>query len=136
MNKIILTGNLTKEISLTKTLKGDSVATTTIAVNREYKINGEYKTDFFNLVAYKQVADYLNNYAYKGGKIELCGRLETREYETKDGVKKLVYEVIIENANMLTRKQVEEVQEEEPRELPRTLKDYTRVDEDDDDLPF
>ena len=140
MNKIILTGNFTKEITLKKTLDNKSVATTTIAVNRDYKTKGEYKTDFFDLVAYSQVADYLSSYAYKGGKCELVGRLETRQYETKEGVSRTIYEVIVESVKMLTKKQ-EEVKEVKEEELPElNLKDIHKeeniFEDDDDDLPF
>ena len=86
MNKVILSGNLVKDVDLRKTESGMSVVGNTIAVRRERKnFNGEYDVDFINFVVWDKSAEYLNQYANKGDRIELVGRWQVREYEEKNG---------------------------------------------------
>ena len=70
MNKIILSGNLVKEVELRNTPNGTSVIQNTIAVRNDYKnAKGEYDSEFINIVAWKQTADYISKYASKGNKV-------------------------------------------------------------------
>lgn len=122
MNKVILTGNLTKDPELRKTQNGTNVVSGTVAVRRERKdVNGDYPTDFINFVAWGSQADYLANYAYKCDRIELCGRWETRTYENRDGQNVLVNEVQVETVSVFSKQPKQETQQQ-------------RID--DDDLPF
>ena len=134
MNKVILSGNLTADPNLRKVPSGMSVASGTIAVRREFKENGEYKTDFINYVAWDKQADYLSSYTKKGDKIELCGRWQVREYERQDRTKAYVNEVIIESVNSLTAKpKDDEIVIPPNKPTSERLKD---IKTDDDSLPF
>ena len=103
MNRIVLSGNVCKDIELRSTTSGVEAVSNTIAVKRNYKnANGEYDTDFINFVAYKNNAEYLNKYVRKGAKILIEGRINTRNYENEQGNKVYVTEVIVDRIEQLT----------------------------------
>lgn len=103
MNRIVLSGNVCKDIELRNTTSGVEAVSNTIAVKRNYKnANGEYDTDFINFVAYKNNAEYLNKYVRKGAKILIEGRINTRNYENEQGNKVYVTEVIVDRIEQLT----------------------------------
>lgn len=93
MNKVILSGNLTRDPELKQTQGGKSYARTSIAVNRPFSKNKE--VDFFNLLAWEKNAEFLSKYFAKGSKALIEGRLQTGSYE-KDGVKHNTVDVIVE----------------------------------------
>ena len=108
MNKIVLSGNLVKEIDLRSTGNGTSVVQNTIAVRNDYKnAKGENDSEFINIVAWKQTAEYLSKYASKGSKVLVEGRLRNRSYEKQDGTKGYVTEVIVEKVELLSFKKEE-----------------------------
>lgn len=98
MNKIILLGRLTKapEIRYSQTNEM-KVALFTLAVNRKYVKTGEERqADFINIVAYSKLAEFSEKYLRQGLQICVCGRLQTRNYEDKNGIRRYVTEVIAE----------------------------------------
>lgn len=98
MNKIILLGRLTKapEIRFSQT-NNIKVASFSLAVNRKYVKEGEERqADFFNIVGYSKLADFIEKYLKQGVQICVLGRLQTRNYEDKNGVRRYVTEVIAE----------------------------------------
>ena len=102
MNKVILSGNLCKDNEKAITQSGVSVLRNTIAIKRDYKnANGEYETDFIQIVVWKQQADYLAQYASKGDLVELVGRWETRKFQDSQGQTREVNECIVENVKIL-----------------------------------
>ena len=101
MNKVCLTGRLTKDIELKKTSSGTSVAFGSVAVRRDFKENGEYPTDFINWTAWKSQADYLATYAHKGDMVEVTGRWQVRQYQDKSGNNRVANELVIENVHIL-----------------------------------
>lgn len=106
MNKVILIGNITKDIELKTTAGGTSVATFTVACQRNYKnAEGRYETDFINCVAWKNTADFLSKYFGKGSSIAVTGRMQTRSYEAQDGGKRYVTEVIVEETEFVGKKE-------------------------------
>ena len=117
MNRIIISGFLCKDVELKTTQNNVSVLTNTIAVRKDFKKeDGTYDSDFINVVAYRNNADYISKYFNKGGKVLISGRLNTRNYEDKDNKKVYVTEVVIETIESLTSKQVvtrEETKEEQ-----------------------
>ena len=124
MNKIILSGNVVKENELV-----NGVVKNTIAVRRDYKnSNGEYETDFFDIVAFNNCANYLSNYVNKGDKIELSGRMQIKMYQSQDGINRKFYEVIVDSVATLSKAQVKD-QDSQP------IKE-TDVIDDSDELPF
>lgn len=75
MNKTFLIGNLTRDPELTATPSGVSVCKMSIAVNRNFtNANGERETDFFNIVAWRRLADNCAKFLSKGKKIKTCGK--------------------------------------------------------------
>ena len=117
MNKVILNGNLCKEIELRYTTTNTPVVSNTIAVRNDFKnAKGEYESQFINFVAYKQNAEFLNKYAAKGTKVLLDGRLSNRSYVKQDGTKAYITEVIVDKVELLGSKQKEELK---PVEQPK-----------------
>lgn len=90
MNKIFLSGNLTRDVELYNGTN-TAVAKTGIAVNRRAKD----EVDFFNLVAFGKTAEFMSKYFGRGSKVLIEGRLQTSTYE-KDGVKRTATDVIVE----------------------------------------
>lgn len=104
MNKVFLIGNLTKNPELSKTTGDISYCRMSIAVNRPYaNAYGERQADFFNVVAWRGLAESCNKFLSKGKKIAVSGRIETRTYE-QDGVKKYVTEIVAEEIEFLSPK--------------------------------
>lgn len=98
MNKSILLGRLTKEPEIKYSQANDfMVANFTLAVNRKYVKQGEERqSDFINIVAYSKLAEFANKYLKQGLQVCVCGRIQTRNYEDKNGIKRYVTEVIAE----------------------------------------
>ena len=94
MNKIFLSGNLTRDPELNN-YGNNMVAKTAIAVKRQFTRKDE--TDFFNIVAFNKTADFLDNYFKKGSRIIIEGRLQQNNYTDKDGNNRTGYDVIVDN---------------------------------------
>lgn len=108
MNKIIITGNLCKNIELRYTTSNIAVSQNTVAVRNDFKnADGEYDSEFINIVVWRQTAEFLNNYAAKGSKVLVEGRLTTRSYDKQDGTKSYVTEVVAEKVELLDTKKKE-----------------------------
>jgi single-strand DNA-binding protein len=111
MNKLLLVGRLTKETELKVTPNGAFTTSNTIAVNRNFKNNnGEYETDFINIVAWRNTAEFLCKYANKGSLVGLEGRLQTRNYQNNEGQKVYVTEMLVEQVELLGAKKEENTQ--------------------------
>ena len=95
-NSVTLVGNLTRDPELRYTTGGSGVASFGIAVNRRYKVNGEWQeqVSFFNVVAWGDLGENAAASLHKGNRVIVTGRLEQRSYETRDGEKRNVTEVI------------------------------------------
>lgn len=99
-NKVILMGRLTRDPELKTTPNGISVATFSIAVDRRFAKSGEErKTDFFNIVAWRQQAEFVSKFFYKGRSILVEGEIQNRSYVDKDGVTRYITEVIADNVS-------------------------------------
>lgn len=122
MNRVCLSGNLCKDVELKKTSSKKAVVTNTIAVNRDFKNDdGEYETDFINIVVWEKTAEYLSKYAKKGDRIEIVGKWQVRKYQSSDGENKVANECVVEWLKLTNPRKQEEAQP---------------VEEDDDSLPF
>jgi single-strand DNA-binding protein len=99
-NTVTLVGNVTRDPELRYTTGGRGVASFGLAVNRRYQVNGEWQeqVSFFNIVAWGDLGENLAASVSKGNRVIVTGRLEQRSYETKDGDKKTVTEVIADEA--------------------------------------
>jgi len=110
LNKVFLAGNLTRDPELKYVPQGDAVINFTIASNRTYKAkDGEKKQDvaFVNCVAWRHTAELINQYLSKGSPVFVEGRLQSRSWE-KDGQKRSVLEVVVDNVQFLGKKEPEE----------------------------
>ncbi len=106
MNKVILIGNLTRDPELRTTGGGTNVCTFSIAVNRRFaNQSGERVTDFFDIVAWRQLGELCSKYLAKGRKVCITGQLQNRSYEAKDGTKRNVTEIIADDVEFLTPRQ-------------------------------
>lgn len=129
MNKIFLIGNLTRDPELSETNSGISVCRISIAVNRRRTGDGEPQTDFFNVTAWRGLADNVAKYCKKGNKIAVTGSIQLRQYEANDGTKRTAVDVVAEDVEFLTPKPQEN--EAAPKKKP-ALEPF----EDDSDIPF
>ncbi|MEG0785401.1 MAG: single-stranded DNA-binding protein, partial [Christensenella sp.] len=99
MNKAILVGNLTRDPERRTTSSDVSVTSFTIAVSRRYKdASGNYPADFISCVAWRQTAEFIAKYFVKGSRIGVVGSIQTRNYDDKNGVKRYVTEVNVDEA--------------------------------------
>ena len=101
MNKAYLIGNVCREIECRTTQSGVKVANFTIAINRRMKNNGEQQTDFFNIVAWRQLAELCEKYLNKGKKVAVIGSIQTRTYE-KDGVKRTAWDILADEVEFIS----------------------------------
>ena len=105
MNKVFLIGNLTRDPELTETAGGVSVCHFAIAVNRSYtSSDGERQTDFFNITAWRGLADTVARYTKKGNKVAVTGSIQIRNYEDNQGVRRTAVDVIAQDIEFLTTK--------------------------------
>lgn len=135
MNKVELIGNLTRDPELTETTSGISVCRFSIAVNRNYYgSDGERKTDYFNCVAWRGLADTIAKYCRKGHKVGVVGSIEMRSYEDNNGNKRNAVDIVVQDIDFLTPKEEDDYYADEP---PRDAKKPDLQDfEDDPDIPF
>lgn len=112
MNKFVGIGNICKDIELKSTNSGKYVLQNSIAIRNDYKnANGEYDSEFVNIVVWGNTAEYMQKYAHKGMKIAVEGRLQTRSYDKADGTKGYVTEVVCNNVELLEKINRSEEQE-------------------------
>lgn len=143
MNQSFLIGNLTRDPEVRTTNAGTKVCNFTIAVNRRMKQNGEQQTDFFNIVAWRSLAELCEKYLSKGKKVAVIGNIQTRTYE-KDGVKHAAWDIVADEIQFLSpadkgaRKEME-YRAEERQAI--TLESHTTtpdgfIEVEDSELPF
>ena len=102
MNKVILVGRLAQDPEVRYTQSGTAVANFNIAISSGY---GEHKqTDFIPIVAFKNLAEIVGNNLKKGSQVLVEGRMQVRSYETQEGQKRRVTEVIVQNVEFLGSK--------------------------------
>lgn len=103
MNKVFFIGNLTRDPELTETSGGVSICRFAIAVNRNYAgSDGERKTDFFNITAWRGLGETVARYAKKGNKVAVSGSIELRNYEDSQGNKRTAVDVVAQDVEFLT----------------------------------
>ena len=103
-NKVILMGNLTRDVEVRTTASGQSVANFSLAVNRSWRgQDGQQQdqTSFINCVAWGKVGDIIEQYVHKGSPLLVSGRLDQRSYQDKDGNKRSAVEVVVEDFNFV-----------------------------------
>ncbi len=150
MNVVCLLGRLTGDPELKTTPNQVSVTSFSVAVDRAYTPKGqERQTDFINCVAWRGTAEFISRYFHKGQRIALQGSLQMRSYTDRDGNKRTVYEVVVDNAFFAESKnsgfdggaaprydsQVPSYSESKPAFSTAAAGDFEEI-VGDDDLPF
>ena len=98
LNKIILMGRLTRDPELRRTQSGTAVTSFSLAVDRDFKSQGgDKETDFIDIVAWRNTAEFVSKYFTKGRMAVVEGRLQIRDWTDRDGGKRRSAEVIAEN---------------------------------------
>ena len=136
MNKVFLTGNLTKNPELSETNSGIAYCRFSIAVNRPYQEDGKRVADYFNIVTWKGQAENCGKYLAKGRKVAIVGTLQNRTYEDRDGNNRIVTEVVANEVEFLSpTNSPSENENGSERQISASRLELTPV-EDDEDLPF
>lgn len=108
MNRVALIGRLTSKPELRYTQSNIATTRFTVAVNRNYTGNdGKREADFINVVAWKKQADTITKYFDKGSQIAIEGRLQVGSYTDKDGNKRSITDVVLENFEFIESKKQE-----------------------------
>ncbi|AEB75419.1 single-stranded DNA-binding protein [Clostridium botulinum] len=110
MNKVMFIGRTTKDIEVKKLKENNKYVTTfRLAVNRGFLgKNGEKLVDFIPIVAWDKNAELLAKYTKKGSRVNVIGRLQIKSYETRDGVRKYMSEVVAQEIHILDWKNKEQ----------------------------
>lgn len=149
INRVILVGRMTKDPELRRTPNGASVASFTIAVdNRQKGVNGERTASFIPCVIWNQQAENCARFTHKGSLVGVEGRLNQRTYDSKDGRRVSIIEVICDSVQFLERKDenssstlVEPSGNDDGYQPDPVVdnvenKNVSSIDVTDDDLPF
>lgn len=108
MNKCVITGRLTKEPELKFVPgSGKAVANFTLAVNRRFKQEGQQNADFIPVVVWGKQAEATANYMRKGSQLSVAGRIQTRNYENKEGNKVYITEIVADEVEFLDSKKAD-----------------------------
>lgn len=137
LNKVILIGRLTRDPELRYTPNGISVATFTLAVDRNYtNQEGQRETDFIPIVTWRGLADTCGKYLSKGRLVAVSGRMQVRNYEGQDGQRRYITEVVASEVQFLERVGSLPDKEADAAYIPDDDMKFRPIDDDDDELPF
>ncbi len=136
MNKVVLIGRLTRDPELKFTPgAGTAVTKLTLAVDKYNSKSGQKEADFVPIVIWGKQAESTANYMVKGSQMAISGRIQTRNYEAKDGTKRYVTEVVAAEVKFLGKaKGQDNSTSNNPFENLNFEEDITPVD--DGDMPF
>lgn len=135
LNKWIGMGRLTRSPDVRNTQSGVSVASFTIACDRDYKgTDGERETDFIDVVAWRQRAEFAGKYLEKGRMVVIEGRWQMRDYTDRDGNKRRAWEVLADNIYFADSKRADGGGA--PAASAPAPGEFAELDDDDGELPF
>ena len=99
LNHIVIMGRLTRDPELRSTQSGVSVASFTVAVDRDFggRDGGERQTDFIDCVAWRQTGEFVSRYFHKGSMIVVSGRLQSRKWQDREGNNRTSWEITADN---------------------------------------
>lgn len=143
-NLVVLTGRLTSDPELKTTQSNVSVTSFCIAVQRRYKSGEEPITDFINIVAWRNTAEFVAKYFKKGNMIGIEGSIQTRKYTDKDGNNRVAFEVLasgvqfVESKRSSTDVNIAGAAEDSLKAVSENLQNagFEQTNMSDDDLPF
>lgn len=136
INRVVLTGRLTRDVELRATTSGTNVASFTVAVDgfaKDANNQTVNQASFINCVAWNQTAKFVTTYCKKGSLVAIEGRLQSRSYDRKDGSKAYVTEVVADRLENLSPKDNSVTDE---TGLSIEEEDRQNLSYSDDDLPF
>ena len=149
MNQIVLMGRLTRDPELRHTQTGTAVSSFSLAVDRGFasRDGGERQTDFIDIVAWRNTAEFVSKYFVKGQMAAVTGRLQIRDWTDKDGNKRRSAEVIADNVYFTDSKKSRESDGGQSishqkndfaggYQTPVAGSDFAELEDDDGDLPF
>ena len=138
MNKILLIGNLTRDPESGSTQSGVNFTRFQIAVNRPFTdSSGERVADYFDIIAWRQIAELCAKYLFKGNKVGIHGSVQRRQYEDRDGIKRTSFDVVADELEFLTPRNAQDAGQSSaphnsrPNNVPSDMQPV-----DNDDLPF
>ena len=136
MNKVFLIGNLTRDPELSETNSGVSPCRFAIAVNRRFSGgDAERQTDFFNVTAFRGLADNIARFCKKGNKVAVVGSIQIRNYEDNNGQRRTFVDVVADDVEFLTPKNSGASDDDYAPAAPKK-KPALEPFEDDGDIPF
>ena len=152
LNKIFIMGRLTRDPELRHTQQGTAVASFSLAVDRDFKgrDGGERATDFIDIVAWRNTAEFVSKYFTKGRMAVVEGRLQIRDWTDKDGGKRRSAEVVADNVYFGDSKRdggdnsgynpgyapAPASHSAAPSNFSASGSDFAEIGEDDGELPF
>jgi len=147
MNQIVIMGRLTRDPELRHTQGGTAVASFSLAVDRRFapKDGGDRQTDFIDVVAWSNTAEFVSKFFTKGQMAAVSGRLQIRDWTDKDGNKRRSAEVVAENIYFTESKKSREASLGQGSQrddyspgfhTPVESSDFAELEMDDGDLPF
>jgi len=133
LNRIIIMGRLTRDPELRRTQSGTAVTSFAVAVDRNFKEkDGSRMTDFIDVVAWRQTAEFAAKHFCKGRMAVVEGSLQMRDWTDKDGNKRRSAEVIADSIYFGDNKRDSET----PAEQNTEVAEFSEIDEEDGELPF
>ncbi|MGM9598653.1 MAG: single-stranded DNA-binding protein [Faecousia sp.] len=148
LNHIVLMGRLTRDPELRRTASGVAVTSFSVACERDFKTDsGEKETDFIDIVAWRNTAEFVSKYFAKGRMAVASGRLQIRSWTDKEGNKRRSAEVLADNVYFGDSKQDNGDNRAPSYSAPygspagaapaqQTINDYEQIEDDDSQLPF
>ena len=140
LNKVVIMGRFTKDPELRRTGSGTAVTSFSLACDRDFKSqSGDKETDFIEVVAWKNTAEFVSKYFSKGRMAVVEGRLQIRDWTDKDGGKRRSAEVVADNVYFADSKRSEsnDNQKDNFNALSgRVSDDFVPISEEDGEIPF
>ncbi len=142
VNKVILVGRLGKDPELRYTPQGTAVATFSLATDERYKDrdgNPQQKTEWHNIVAWRQLAEICGKFLHKGKQIYIEGKIQTRSYDDRDGNKRYMTEIVADQMQMLGSRDDNQRHQAPPPQEPRQPQGQSFSEpafNPDDEIPF
>ena len=140
LNHIDIMGRLTRDPEMRRTGSGVAVTSFTLAVDRDFGQNGEKETDFIDVTAWRNTAEFVSKYFTKGRMAVVSGRLQIRKWKDKDGNDRRSAEVVADNVYFGDSKKEESssygTQNFSAAPASAPASDFAMLDDDDSQLPF
>lgn len=139
LNKIIIMGRLTRDPELRRTGSGTAVTSFSLACDRDFKSrSGDKETDFIEVVAWKNTAEFVSKYFGKGRMAVVEGRLQTRDWTDREGGKRVATEIVADNVYFGDSKRDSDsgTASSYSDTLSGMTQDFSEISEEDGDIPF